>query len=85
MRFLALCPTYCEFSSWDVFVVIVPHDNFDKTIFVSKSKKLVLAHFWTHASSLENVAGEKGRTQILFILRFSVMLTLLSILCGHHE
>lgn len=85
MRFLPLCPTYSEFPSWDVFVVVTPKDNFDKTIFVSKSKYLVLAHFWIHANSLESVAGEKGSRQILFILIFIVMLTLLSIVCGHNE
>lgn len=84
MRFLPLCPTYSKFSSWDVFVVIVPRDNFDKIVFMSKSKYLMLSHFWTHASKLESIAGEKGSGQILFILKFSVMLTLLSVLCGHN-
>lgn len=51
---------------------------------MSKSKYLMLSHFWTHASKLESIAGEKGSGQILFILKFSVMLTLLSVLCGHN-
>lgn len=45
----------------------------------------MLSHFWTHASKLESIAGEKGRGQILFILKLRVMLTLLFILCGHNE